>query len=295
MRNNKLLFSTIIALSVLASSCAHKNTNVVQDLKSEYTGNEDRYPAGGGPGEEALTGLIKTLATASKQSEASVASVIRSRVPEAANLGKAGYKINDSEQLKIVERVKLTRATIAKDLKISTETVEQAANTAAAGKSSESVWSTMRRKEEPVNTKTEVHTSGATVNDAVFASAIKGLNLTTESVQALGEFNSTMVSAGISSSSRAEALASAAKAAEAAKTPIIKQSCKDIVTDAEALTNSKEVTDLIPGEIKNGRTPAEATENSIARKFNEDKVSAKERCTNLCKDPCNHFNCKVCM
>lgn len=294
MKLSKLFVSAAVVLSVFASACAHKTTNVAEELKTEYNGNEDRYPAGGGPGEEALTSLIKTLATASKQSEASVASVIRSRIPEASNLGKAGYKINDAEQLKIVERVKLARASIAKDLKISTETVEQAANTAAAGKSSENVWSTMRRREEPVTAKTEVNTSAA-ATDAVLASAMKGLNLTSESVRALNEFNATLVSAGVSSSVRAETLASAAKAAEAARMPIIKQSCKDIASDAEALTNSKEVTDLIPGEIKSGRTPAEATNKSIARKFNEDGVAAKERCTNLCKDPCNHFNCQVCL
>ncbi len=285
----KLQISTLaLAISMIFSACAHKQTTELsQETKLEYTGNEDRYPAGGGPGEEALQSLIKTLSTASKKSEATVASVLRNRIPEAENLGKSGYKIKDEEQLKIVEKVNAYKAIIAKDLKVSSEAVEQASATASAGKSYENVWSTRAKK-------AEVTSNSAKPNDTILAKVLFSTKLDTESKVWLEKLNNKLAANNVSVETRERVLTSAAKAAEAAKQPVIKESCNDIINDGEALSNSTDVTDMIPGEINSGRTPAQAMENSLSKKFHEDTTAAKERCVSLCKDPCFHYNCNLC-
>ena len=272
----KLTLSALMILSLLISGCASNKTNVANELKSDYSGGADRYPAGGGPGEEALQMFISKLALASNRSEATITSYIRSTVSGAENLQKSGYKYSDADQLKIVDAISTTyKDAIAKKFKINSEQVTKIASDAKAGRNSDSAMSSLR--------------SDKAVNDLaeIFATTPK---LDPESKDLLTQLNNRLIKANVSPKIRVEAITSAAKAAEAAGRPILKSSCNEIATDALALHNSIEITDRVPANIiEKGLSPGKAVVESIQKEFDVGSEDAITRCKALQEEPCNHF------
>ncbi len=281
---NIITVISILLLSMNFVACSHNN----------ISSSEDRTIAGGGPGEEALQSLIKTLVKSSNKTEATVIEVIRTRVPNAEKLGKSEIKINETDQLKIIESIKNARVNIANDLHISAESIEQAASNAAAGKAFENVWSSRASKINEIKMQAVSKTNPELKIDLNFQKIINNKSLTHETVEALTAYNKTMVASGIDERIRLKAIQSAANAAEAVGQPVIGRSCKNITKDSEALKNSIELTDMIPSQIKEGTSPQDALEVSISKKYNEGITKAKERCKRLCESPCNHLNCTLC-